>query len=86
MDYQTKVTRFPNGFGCRIFLNDVLIVEGKAPSKNLIGPTFRDLFRTLDKMGGNKQTSAIRKRKFKEGNLCAQVKHIWHYNPGIIYP
>ena len=78
MTYTTKTTSFPNGYGCRIFRDGVLILEGRCDSRELIGPTFRDLFRTLDKCGGDKFTSAVRKRKFKEGNLCNSVKHIWY--------
>lgn len=78
--YSTKCT-FINrntGYGCRIFYNDKLIVEGIAPNKFLIGATFRDLFRTIDKCGGDKFTSAVRKRKFKEGNPVISVKHYWN--------
>jgi hypothetical protein len=81
--FTTKVTSLANGFGCRIFYNDVLIVEALEPTKDMIGPTFRDLFRTLDKMGGDKYTKSVREREFKEGNMPAQVKHKWHYNPSI---
>lgn len=82
--YSTKVTNLGKCYGCRIYYNDVLILEGRCEGREQIGPTFRDLFRTLDKCGGDKFTSAVRKRKFKEGNLCTQVKHIWHSHPGIL--
>lgn len=75
--YTTKATWLGNKYGCRIFFQGVLILEGHCKDKTLIGPTFRDLLRTLDKCGGDDFTSAARKRKFKEGNLCTSVKHLW---------
>lgn len=73
-----KVTCLGNhGYGCRIFHDGVLVVEGRCRSRGLIGATFRDLLRTLDKLGGNRFTSAARERKFKEGNPIASVKHLW---------
>ncbi len=78
MTYSTKLTRMCNGYGCRVFYNGKLVVEARCRSRLEIGPAFRDLFRTLDKLGGDKFTSASRKRKFKAGNFCLQVKHIWH--------
>ena len=77
--YKTKATWLGNEYGCRIFKNGKLILEGRAPSRNLIGATFRDLLRTLDKScGGDEFTSAARRRNSKPGNLCIGVKHIWH--------
>jgi hypothetical protein len=76
--YTTKCTWLGKEYGCRVFQDGKLIVEGRAPSRELIGPTFRDLLRTLDKCGySDPFTNAARTRKFKEGNLCASVKHIW---------
>lgn len=66
------------GYGCRIFNAElVCIVEGIAPDRGLIGATFRDLMRTLDKCGGDKFTKAARGRKFEDGNPTASVKHLW---------
>jgi hypothetical protein len=77
--YTTKCTYLGRnkGYGCRIYRNDVLVVEGRCSNRRLIGPTFRDLLRTLDKMGGDEFTSAARKRKFKEGNLRTSTIHYW---------
>lgn len=86
MTYTTKATWLGTEYGCRIFYNDKLVVEGRCPTKDLIGPTFRDLFRTIDKCGGDAFTSAVRKRKFRDGNLCYSVKHWWggkNYNAGV---
>lgn len=77
MAYEVKVTKIRNGYGCRIFYDEKLVVEGRCDGKEMIGPTCRDLMRTLDKCNGDAFTSASRKRKFKAGNLCASVKHIW---------
>ena len=78
---KTKVTRLSNGYGCRVIEGDVVIVEGHAQGKGLIGAVLRDLLRTLDKCGGNAFTSAARKRKFREGNPVASVKHYWGGKP-----
>lgn len=77
MTYTTKTTWLGKEYGCRIFYEGKLVVEGRAPCRALIGATFRDLLRTLDKCGGDAFTSAARKRKFKEGNPVASVKHYW---------
>lgn len=75
----TKVTNLKqHGYGCRVFIDDQLVLEGRCPSKDLIGPTFRDLLRTIDKMGGNTFTAAARKRINKEGNQAISIKHIWY--------
>jgi hypothetical protein len=76
--YTTKTTWLGNAYGCRVYFDNELIVEGRAPSRNFIGAVFRDLFRTLDKNGGDEFTSSSRKRKFKEGNPMISVKHIWN--------
>mgnify|MGYP006283120793 CR=1 FL=1 len=76
-NYTTKSTYLGNGiYGCRVFYNGKLIVEGRG-KKSEIGAVFRDLLRTLDKCGGDSFTSAARKRKYKEGNLSLGVKHYW---------
>lgn len=78
--YTTKTTWLGKKYGCRIFQDGEFVVEGRCHNRGLIGATFRDLFRTLDKLGGDKFTSAVRKRKYKEGNPLASVKHIWYRN------
>lgn len=75
--YTTKATWLGDRYGCRVFYDGNLIVEGQCLTKDMIGATFRDLLRTLDKLGGDDFTSAARKRKFKAGNKMAQVKHFW---------
>lgn len=78
--YTTKCTYLGAklGWGCRVFHDGELVIEAIAPERILIGPIFRDLLRTLDKGGGDKFTYAARERKFKEGNICVSVKHIWN--------
>ena len=77
--YTTKVTWLGTEYGCRVFKDGELILEGRASSRQLIGATFRDLLRTIDKCGeGDRFTFAARHRNSKPGNLCIGVKHIWH--------
>ena len=76
--YTTRVTWLGNVYGCRVFFENELLVEGRTPTRNLTGATFRDLLRTIDKCGGDKFTSAARERKFKEGNPMASVMHLWN--------
>jgi hypothetical protein len=71
--YTTKATWLGTEYGCRVFRDGVLVVEGRCPTKNLIGPAFRDLLRTFDKSGGDQFTSAARDRK----NEDFSVKHLW---------
>ena len=75
--YTTKATWLGREYGCRVFHNGEPIVEGRATGRNLIGPVFRDLLRTLDKLGGDAFTNAARYRKWREGNLSMCVKHRW---------
>lgn len=78
MNFTAKVTWLGKCYGCRVFLNDKLILEGRCKSRIQIGAVFRDLLRTLDKLGGNEFTNAARYRKFKPGNLQLNAKHIWY--------
>jgi len=75
--YTTKVTWLGSSYGCRIYWCGVLVVEGRCKNRFEIGATFRDLLRTMDKLGGDEFTHAARYRKFKEGNPILAVKHIW---------
>ncbi len=77
MTYETKTTWLGHEYGCRIYLAGKLVLEGRAPTRLLIGATYRDLLWTLDKCGGDEFTAAARRRKFAEGNPVASVKHYW---------
>ena len=79
--YTTKATRMQSGYGCRVFFDGKLVVEGRCDCKFMIGPTFRDLLRTIDTCGGDVFTKSARRRKHKEGNYSAQVKHYWGGKP-----
>ena len=79
-DYTTKCTWLGDQYGCRVFYKGVLVVEGRCLTRDMIGATFRDLLRTLDKLGGDLFTHHVRMRKFKEGNAECAVKHIWYRN------
>lgn len=78
--YTTKVTYLKGckQYGCRIYYKGKLTLEGRASCRAAIGPVFRDLMRTLDKLGGDNYTSFSRKHKYKEGNTPIDVKHIWY--------
>lgn len=76
--YTTKTTWLGSEYGCRIFYNGKLMLEGRAPNRLAIGATFRDLMRTLDKLGGDAFTNAAQYRKYREQAPMASVKHIWH--------
>lgn len=76
--YTTKCTWLGKEYGCRVFYDGVLIVEGRCKSKELIGATFRDLLRTIDKScGGDAFTSAARKRKYEPSSIVISAKHKW---------
>ena len=77
MEYTTKATWLGTGYGCRIFYEGRVVVEGRCLMKGLIGATFRDLLRSLDKGGGDAFTKAARRRKYRDGNPVASVKHWW---------
>ena len=77
-DYTTKVTRVNDIYFCRVDYKGKPVVQAKVSSREEIGPAFRDLLRTLDKLnGGEPFTSAARDRKHKEGNKPTTVKHEW---------
>lgn len=76
-EYTTRATYLGDRYGCRVLRGGRVVVEGQCQTRDQIGATFRDLFRTLDKLGGDAFTSAARKRKYREGNAVASVKHLW---------
>lgn len=76
-EYTTDVTRTKDGYYCRIMLQNRPLVQTKVSCRKEIGPAFRDLFRTIDKMGGDEFSHAARYRKWKDGNLAIHVKHEW---------
>ena len=77
--FTTKCTKLAkNVWGCRVFRDGFLLVEGRAYSKEDIGAVFRDLLRTVDKcFGSDAFTKASRKRRDKDGNKLINVKHIY---------
>ena len=75
--YTTKATWLGKEYGCRVFFDGKLVVEGRTPLRQEIGAVFRDLLRTMDKLGGDAFTNAARNRKWKEGNPVVSVKHHW---------
>jgi hypothetical protein len=80
--YSTRATWLGKEYGCRVLLDGVPVLEARCPSRELIAPTFRDLLRTIDKLGGGDHfTSAARYRNSRLGNLCRGVKHLWLPRP-----
>ena len=75
--YTTKATWLGTEYGCRVFKDGALVVEGRCATRDMIGATFRDLLRTLDKLGGDEFTSAARGRKQRAGNPIVGVRHLW---------
>jgi hypothetical protein len=76
-EYTTDSTRTKDGYFCRVSFRGKPLVQTKVASREEIGPAFRDLLRTLDKLGGDKFTNAARYRKWKEGNISGQFLHEW---------
>jgi hypothetical protein len=76
-NYSTKVTKVKDKYICLVLYNEVPVVQTKVSSRADIGPAFRDLLRTLDKLGGDAFTSSARNRKFAPNNSCISVKHEW---------
>lgn len=79
--YTTKVTYLKglNKYGCRIFYDGKLILEGQASCKQAIGPVFRTLLRTLDTLGGDQYTHTSRKRNnLPKNSMSMRVLHIWY--------
>lgn len=75
--YSAKVTWLGAAYGCRVFCDGKLVVEARCATRADIGPTLRDLLRTLDKCGGDAFTSAARRRMFLPRNKTLHVKHLW---------
>ncbi len=75
--YTTDTTRMRNFYFCRVSINNKPVVQAKVKTRQEMGPAFRDMLRTLDKLGGDKFTNAARYRKWKEGNMSGQFKHEW---------
>lgn len=76
-DYTTSVTKVKDYFICRVYFKNKPILQGKVKRRDQVGSAFRDLFRTLDTLGGDVYTSSSRNRKYKEGNDLINIKHEW---------
>lgn len=76
--YTTKLTNVNGTYCCRVLYDGTPIVEARVDNRQDIGPAFRDMLRTLDKLArGDKFTKAARYRNFKPGVTTKHVKHIW---------
>ena len=45
-EYTTRVTYLGDRYGCRVLRGGRVVVEGQCQTRDQIGATFRDLFRT----------------------------------------
>lgn len=61
-EYTTKLTAMRGFWWCQIQRRGKPVVQAKAFKRDEIGPTFRSILRTLDKLGGDRFTSAARER------------------------
>lgn len=76
--FSTKTTNLGNGlFGCRVFNNDKLVVELRVP-KSLISCAYRDMFRTLDKLGFDSKMAHASRMRGKNHVSLTGYKYIWY--------
>jgi hypothetical protein len=74
--YSTKVTATKGGWLCAVLREGKIIVDSCARHREDIGPTLRDLLRTIDKSGGGDAfTASTRTRNNRQRILS--VKHRW---------
>ena len=70
MTFTTKATWLGDRYGCRVFKDGKFIIESSCEERSQIGPTFRDLMRTIDKgcssVEGDAFTDASRHRDLKQ--------------------
>jgi hypothetical protein len=76
-EYTTKSTKVGDSYFCKVLFRGKAVVQTRVKERSEVGPAFRDLLRTLDKLGGDAFTHAARYRKWKDGNQDGQFKHEW---------
>lgn len=82
-EYKTQVTRLRAGlYGCRVFKGDQLLVEGRCRSRAEINAVFRQLIRTLNKLGYDDNfTDSVRRRYTEKYTPDVDFQYIWpHQN------
>lgn len=68
--YRTKTTRLGDGrYGCRVYKGDVLVCEMRV-QKGLISVAYKDMLRTLDKMGSNSRMASASRDRPKNWNFA----------------
>ncbi len=78
-EYEVKVTRIKNRYHARLLKNKVVLSEMACELRIDIGYICRQLLRWEDKSGGDKYTSASRKRlSSKEINHRGPVGKVWY--------
>ena len=76
--FTTKTTKIaPRVYGCRVFNGGKLLLELQVP-KNLISSAYRDMFRTLDKLGYNSPMAHASRMRGKNHENLTGYKYIWH--------
>lgn len=78
MEITTKATRLnKKWWGCRILVDGEPLLEVRVDNKEDIAPAFRDMMRTMDKLGFiDERLMAARKRMNKEG--YKHFKFVWY--------
>lgn len=76
--FDTKVTKLKQSlWGCRVLLDGEPVVEVRVTDHSDIQPAFKDMFRTLDKLGADSKM-ANRSRHRDNGKPCNSFKFIWY--------
>lgn len=74
----TKTTRITSKlFGCRVFYKGKLVVELRVP-KDFISSAYRDMFRTLDKLGYESKMAHASRMRGKNFASLTGYKYIWY--------
>lgn len=74
----TKVTKLSSSlWGCRVLIEGKVVLEVRVTSREYIQPAFKDMLRTLDKLGvDSKMAKSSRYRD--NGKPTNRFKFIWY--------
>lgn len=76
--FSTRTTKISTRlYGCRVFNKGKLLVELRVP-KNLISSAYRDMFRTLDKLGYTSPMAHASRMRGKNHESLTGYKYIWY--------
>ena len=74
----TKTTRVAPGlYGCVVFNDGVPVVEVRVP-RSLISSAYKDMFRTLDKLGFQSRMAHSSRMRGKNHQNVNHYRYIWH--------